>query len=492
VTGDQPEESARRAADILLSPLLALDELGFLAQIRVTYSAKPNGRSHSPSCLQRGKNAAESATASLTDFRVHLHHERACRTCGGADLPELSPEQRADVSRLAQLLPDREEEARREAEAERAAAARVRAADVIDERASRILNGWDWGLREERRRAEGRSAGTLTAMTNCSEGQKCGAKAEVSFDPHTLEVRFKCLVDQTHSWMAGSDDDSWELWKYSAEVRYDALALIAPAIADGDDSWIQVYGTRAHDHRTTIEALRAFDEVNPQPTGLCLNVRCGLCDRPMPLYESDPGSKIPPGYSCDHRHADGLYHHVDKANVDDVVDRLLHRRLNGRFRWALAAELAPAAKSLAAYVDYLKAKIETYDVHIGVAKADRSLSRRRARLTLQLEQVRAIQEQGVFAVAELDMFVRSPWRAASSHGRESFTDLGRALLVERVVCHREDIQVVTRLDEDTALHRKLRAEELREQIAAAQADLQELEEELVELGESAPDRLESR
>jgi hypothetical protein len=125
VTGDQPEESARRAADILLSPLLALDELGFLAQIRVTYSVKQNGRSHSPSCLQRGKNAAEPATTSLADFRVQLHHERACRTCGGADLPELSPEQRAGVGRLARLLPDCEEEARCKAEAERAAPARM-------------------------------------------------------------------------------------------------------------------------------------------------------------------------------------------------------------------------------------------------------------------------------------------------------------------------------------------------------------------------------
>jgi hypothetical protein len=38
-------------------------------------------------------------------------------------------------------------------------------------------------------------------------------------------------------------------------------------------------GTRAHGHRTTIEALGAFDEVNPQPMELGLNVRCGLCDR---------------------------------------------------------------------------------------------------------------------------------------------------------------------------------------------------------------------
>ncbi|GAA3111621.1 hypothetical protein [Streptosporangium carneum] len=65
-----------------------------------------------------------------------------------------------------------------------------------------------------------------------------------------------------------------------------------------------------------------------------------------------------------------------------------------------------------------------------------------------------------------------------------FTDLGRALLVERVVCRRDDIEVFARFDENSALYRRLlRADEVREQIAATWSQLRRFEEELAGLSE---------
>ncbi len=270
-----------------------------------------------------------------------------------------------------------------------------------------------------------------------------------------------------------------ETWRFADHVKYDALALIAPVIADGDESWIQVYGTRAQDHRTVTAKLSAFDEANPQPLELVLNVRCGLCDQLMALHEWKGRSEM--AYACEHRHADGRYHHTDKETVDDAVDRMLIRRLDDRSHWALAPELAPAPEVLATYVVHLVAKLEIYDAHIGAAKADRLLSGLRARLSAQLGQVREIQEHGAFVVAGLDAFARNPWRSVSTRGLQSFTDLGRAILVERVICHREHVQVSTRIDRGTSIHRRLRAEELREEIAATREELRNLEVELAGL-----------
>ncbi|GLW06004.1 hypothetical protein Misp01_11340 [Microtetraspora sp. NBRC 13810] len=152
VTNNQAGKSSLQVAEILFSPLFTLDELGPLGQIAITCSVKEKGCSHSPSCRQRGKHAAEPTTTSLKEFREHRHHERVCRTCGGADLPALSPEEIASVEKLASLLPPRLEAAQRRAEAERVVVARVRAADALDERARAILDGWEWRLAEERQR----------------------------------------------------------------------------------------------------------------------------------------------------------------------------------------------------------------------------------------------------------------------------------------------------------------------------------------------------
>ncbi|WP_326829350.1 zinc ribbon domain-containing protein [Streptosporangium sp. NBC_01810] len=266
---------------------------------------------------------------------------------------------------------------------------------------------------------------------------------------------------------------------YAAPAEYDALALVVSVIAEDASAWHEVYGTRAHDYRMTTAALQAFDEANPQPLDLGLNIQCGLCERRMSFHEGDPDSRLPAAYSCNHKHDDGRYHRVSSEDVDDAIDRHLRSRLRGRRHWVLAPELAPEPELVAAYADHLNAKIKTYDDHIGAAKLDRFLARERARLTKQLEQVRGVQEHGVFVVADLNTFADDYWRSTSAPDRA--TELGRALLVESVVCYRSSIRVVTRFDDHTALYRRLRTEELRHEIATARAHLSELEEELHEL-----------
>ncbi|MER6826894.1 hypothetical protein ABT352_12985 [Streptosporangium sp. NPDC000563] len=486
MTNNQAGKSSLQAAEILFSPLLTLDELGPLGQIAITYSVKENGCSHSPSCRQRGKHAAEPTTTSLKEFRGHRHHERVCRTCGGADLPALKPEEIASVEELVLLLPPRLEAAQRRAEAERVVVARVSAADALDERARAILDGWEWRLAEERQRAERRSADVLSAVTRCSEDRTCTAEADVSFDPRTLKVDFRCRINPMHGRMAW-DDETYEVWKQWNEVEYDTLALIASLIAEDDSCWSEVYGTRADDWRAVTAALRAFDEANPQPMDLSLNVRCGLCGRRMALHERESRADVPSVYACEHRHTDGRFHHEEKTDVHRVVDRVLLDTLNGRFFWVTAPELAPAPAALVAYADHLTAKIATYDAHIGAAKADAALSRQRTDLVARLEQVGMIKEHGVFAVAGLDALVREPWRGGSSRDDGVLTDLGRSLLVDRVACHRDGIEVFTHLDEGTALYRRLYAEDLRKEIRVARSRLQMLEDELTELEETPAD-----
>ncbi|MBF8187840.1 hypothetical protein ITP53_19290 [Nonomuraea sp. K274] len=481
---NQAGKSSLQVAETLFSSLLTLDELGPLVDIAITYSVKENGCSHSPSCRQRGKRAAEPTTTSLKEFRGHRHHDRMCRTCGGADLPALKPEEIASVEQLALFLPPRLEAAQRRAEAELVVAARVRAADALDERARAILDGWERKLAEERQRAEGRSADVLSVATGCCEDGMCTAEADVSFDPRTLKVDFRCRANPMHGRLAWKDDETYEIWKHWDEAKYDTLALIASLIAEDDPCWSEVYGTRADDWRAVTAALRAFDEANPQPMDLGLNVRCGLCSRRMALHERESRADVPSMYECGHRHTDGRFHHEEKADVHRVVDRVLLDALNGRFSWVTAPELAPAPAALVAYADYLTAKIATYDAHIGAAKADAALSRQHTDRVARLEQVGMMQEHGVFAVAGPDALVREPWRSRSARDDGVFTDLGRALLVDRVVCHRDGIEVFTRLDEGTALYRRLYAEDLRQEIRVARAQLQMLEDELTELEET--------
>ncbi|MFC5824434.1 hypothetical protein [Nonomuraea insulae] len=484
MTSNQVGKSSLQVVEILFSPLLTLDELGSLGQIAITYSVKENGCSHSPSCRQRGKRAAEPTTTSLKEFRGHRHHERMCRTCGGADLPALKPEEIASVEELAPLLPPRLEAAQRRAETERVVVARVRAADALDERARAILDGWEWRLAEERQRAEGRSADVLSVATGCYEDGTCTAEADVSFDPHTLKVDFRCRANPMHGRLAWKDDETYEIWKHWDEAKYDTLALITSLIAEDDPCWSEVYGTRANDWRSVTVALRVFDEANPQPMDLGLNVRCGLCGRRMALYERESRADVPSAYACGHRHPDGRFHREEKADVHLVVDRALLNALNGRFSWVAAPELAPAPAALVAYADYLTAKIATYDAHIGAAKADAVLSRQHTDQLARLEQVGMIQEHGVFAVAGLDALVREPSRGRPARDDGVFTDLGRALLVDRVVCYRDGIKVFTHLDDGTALYRRLYAEDLREEIREARIRLQMLEDELTELEET--------
>ncbi|GII96735.1 zinc ribbon domain-containing protein [Sinosporangium siamense] len=466
------------AVDILLSPLLALDEIGSLAEIHITYEVKQNGRSHSPSCRQRGKRTNSPMTTSVREFRAQGHHEQACRTCGGGDLPVLTPDQETSVRQLATLLPEREKAARREREAQRAAAVRLQVAEVIDRRAHEVLRGWASRLADERRRIQGQPVQVLTATTACSQEGECVAEAELSINTQTLEMRFRCPDHPGHGrYELGGEPK--EVWMFSAPAKYDALALIVAVIAEDAGVWNEVYATRAHDYRVTVAALQAFDEANPQPLDLGLKVTCGLCERRMSFHDEELNSRLPPTYYCDHKHDDGRYHHVSKEDVDDAIDRHLRSRLRGRRHWLMAPELSPAPELVAAYADHLKAKIKTYDDHIGAAKADRFLAHERARIATRLEEVRRIQEHGVFVVAGLDTFADGHWRSTPASDRA--TELGRALLVDRVVCGRSNIRIVTHFDDHTALYRRLRSEELQREIATARVHLSELEEELAEL-----------
>ncbi|MEV5892252.1 hypothetical protein [Nonomuraea fuscirosea] len=487
MTNHQAGKSNLQVREILFSPLLTLDELGPLGHVAVTYSVKENGCSHSPSCRQRGKRAAEPTTTSLEEFRGHRHHERMCRTCGGADLSALEPEEIASIEELALLLLPRLEAAQRRAEAERLVVARVRAADALDERARAILAGREWRLAEERRRAEGGSADVLSTVTRCREDGTCTAEADVSFDPLTLKVDFRCRANPLHGRLAWTDEEILEVWKHWDEVVYDTLALIASLVAEDDPCWSEIYGTRADDWRAVTAALRAFDEANSQPMDLGLNVRCGLCGRRMALHEREGRADVPSMYGCEHRHTDGRFHREEKVGVHRAVDRVLLDALNGRFSWVTAPELAPAPAALAAYADHLTAKIATYDAYIGAAKANADLSRQRTDLVTRLEQVVMVQRHGVFAVAGLDALAREPWRGRVARDDGVFTDLGRALLVDRVVCHRDGIEVFTHLDEGTALHRRLYAEDLRKEIRVARIQLEMLEDELAELEETPAD-----
>ncbi|WP_066366163.1 zinc ribbon domain-containing protein [Herbidospora mongoliensis] len=457
------------AVSVLLSPLLNSDELGSLAEVLITFEVNRSGRAHSPTCRRRGKSAG-GGTVGIGEFRLQGHHIRACRMCGGGDLVEPTPDQAAVAQRLATLLPGREEEARRQRESERAAAARRRSADAVDKRAGNVLDEWSWRVDEERLRLRDEPARELTVTTTCAGRDECGADADLLIDTRTLKMRFRCHADSAHGRreIGGELED---IWMYGEPTRYDALALIVTVIAGDDDAWKEVYGTRAQDYRSTVAALRSFDEANPPPLDLGVNVRCGICDRRMSFHEAIPDSKIKAAYYCDVRHSDGRYHRVYKEEIDVAVGRHLRLELRGRSHWVVAPELAPEPESVAAYADRLAAKIQVFDRHIGAAGSDESLGRERALLVSRLAQARDIQERGVFAAAGLDSY----W-----HGDQT-TELGRALLIDRVGCDRAGIDVVSHFEEGTDLYRRLRTEELTGEINGLRAHLSALEEELDEL-----------
>jgi hypothetical protein len=71
-----------------------------------------------------------------------------------------------------------------------------------------------------------------------------------------------------------------------------------------------------------------------------------------------------------------------------------------------------------------------------------------------------------------------PWSTINPH---SFSDLARALLTERVEVTETTIDVVMRFDEETPLHRTLRAREIREELAEMRRREAELTAELAAL-----------
>jgi hypothetical protein len=467
------------AAQALCSPLLSDDEIGELAGLAITFRANQNGGAHAAGCRYISAKAADAETMTIAAFRAADPGRRPCRACGGGIMEPLSAEQREQVQALILVWQARLERERQDEEARFRLLAQVRRADVIDERARRIIDGWDWYLDREREAAAGFPDSVLSSAVTCPD---CGAEAAVTFGPRTLRVLFTCPQDAGHGYLRlpGEDREPLAAWGRGGR-EYVAIALVAQVLAGGDNTWSRVYGTRAEDYRATAGALAAFDAANPEPMRLAPDVRCGDCGNTMNVHapvDLGRGDREEAIYDCGIRHEDGRYRHYNKDGVDTAIDRELVRLLRRHPSWAAAPEIAPSPAALAQYADYLTKKIAIYDTHIGAARDDPGLSRQRARLDDTLRQVTAIREQGALAVAGLTGHQAGRWYLGV---QGTFTDLARALLTARVEVSQSGITVFTPFDSGTPLYRTLRTREIREELADLQRRQQELTEELAGL-----------
>jgi hypothetical protein len=467
---------------MLTSPLLTDGEIGELAGLAITLRANQNGGTHVVGCRNLSSKAGDAESVTIAAYRAADPERHPCRVCGGGTIASLSAEQDEQVAALGVVWKSRLEQEREKAAAQRRWEELTRRADVVDERARRIVDGWHWDLEKEREAAKGYPAESVSAPVTCRD---CGATADITFEPRALQVRFTCSQDAEHGFLRlpGDEDDPLATWGRDGR-KYVAIELVAPVLAgDDDDTWSQVYGSRASDYRATVEALAAFDAANPEPMRLTPDVRCGDCGNAMSLYIRpglDRGDRDEAVFSCGIRHEDGRRRSRKKADVDAAIDRELLFLLRHHPSWATAAEIEPSTEALAGYASYLTVKISAYDEHIGAASKDPELSQQREALEAALRQVGAMQVQGPFAVAGLAGNHAWGWYI---RGEENFTDLARALLTIRMEVSQKTIEVRTPFDAETALYRTLRSREIRDELADLQRRQHELADELTELGE---------
>ena len=467
---------------VLTSPLLADDEIGELAGLAITLRANQNGGTHAVGCRSLSSKAGDADTVTIAAYRAADPARHPCRVCGGGIVAPLSAEQDEQVAALGLVWESRVEQERENAAAQRRWEELVRRADVVDERARHIVDGWDWYLEKERDAAKGYPAESVSAPVTCPD---CGAAAVIAFEPRVLRVGFTCSQDAGHGFLRLPGEEREPLADWGRGGReYVAIALVAPVLAGDYDCWSQVYGSRVGDYRATAEALAAFDAANPEPMQLTPDVRCGDCGNAMSLYiPSGSGRGVDRDearFSCDVRHEDGKYRNRKKSDVDAAADRKLLLLLRLHPSWATAPEIEPSPEALAGYAHHLTAKISAYDDHIGAASKDHWLSRQRAELETVLKQVRAMREQGSFAVAGLAGAHPTYWYIP---GEPNFTDLARALLTTRIDVSQETIAVATPFDAKRPLYRTLRTREIRDELADLERRQHELADELAELGE---------
>jgi hypothetical protein len=164
----------------------------------------------------------------------------------------------------------------------------------------------------------------VSADVTCPD---CGAIAAVTFEPRALRVCFTCPEGAEHGYfrLRGEDDEPLRTWN-RGELGYIAIALVAPILAGDDDTWNQVYGTRAADYRATTDALAAFDAAHPEPMRLTPDIRCGECGNAMNPYTTTfPGDGRKSYYERGTRHPDGRYGRFEKDEVDAAIDGALLR-----------------------------------------------------------------------------------------------------------------------------------------------------------------------
>jgi hypothetical protein len=463
---------------VLSSPLLRDNEIGELASLTITFRVNQNGGTHAAECRHVSVRAADTETLTIAAFRAAGSGRRPCQACGGGMIVPLSAEQSERIAGLALVLEPRLQQERESVAARRRMQELIRRADVIEERARRIVDGRNWDLEREREAAAGYPASVVSADVTCPD---CGAIAAVTFEPRALRVRFSCPEDAGHGYfrMRGEDDEPLPTWKHTWR-GYVALALVAPVLAGDDDTWRQVYGTRVDDYRATTDALAAFDAANLEPMRLTPDIRCGECGNAMDSFTiTDPGGRKESYYECGTRHPDGRYGRCKKDDVDAAIDGTLLRLLRQHPSWAGAPELEPSPATLAQYADYLASKSEAYDAHIGTASRDPDLSGQREELASKMNVVNAIREQGALAVAGLMSYRPSLWFSAAE---PAFTSLGRALLTTLVRVGEKKVSISTPLDAGTPLYRTLRAREIRDELTELARRQRELAEELAELG----------
>lgn len=466
------------AIRVLSSPLLSDDEIGELASLTITFRANQNGGTHAAGCRHVSARAADAETLTIAAFRTAGSGRRPCQACGGGILASLSAEQRKQIAGLAPVLGTRLQQERENAAARRRMQELIRRADAIDERARQIVDGWHWYLEREKDAAAGYPATVMSADVTCPD---CGAAAAVTFEPRALRVCFSCTEDAAHGYfrMRGEDDEPLPTWNRE-EPGYVAIALVAPVLAGDDDTWRQVYGTRAADYRATADALTAFDAANPEPMRMTPHIRCGECGNAMDSSTiTGPGGGKESYYGCGTRHPDGRYGRSGKGDVDSAIDAALLRLLRQHPSWAAVPHLEPSPATLAQYADYLAAKIKLYDANIGAAGQDPGLSRQREELANKMNTVNAIREQGALAVARLTSYRPGPWLSATE---PVFTTLARALLTTLVKVDENKITISTPLDAGTPLYRTLRAREIRDELTELERRQRELAQELAELG----------
>jgi hypothetical protein len=354
---------------VLSSPLLSDEEIGELANLTITFRANQNGGTHAAGCRHVSARAMDAETLTIAAFRTAGSGRRPCQACGGGILASLSAEQRERIAGLGPVLETRLQQKRENAAARRRMQELIRRADAIDERARRIVDGWHWYLEHEREAAAGYPVGVVSADVACPD---CGATAAITFEPHALRVCFSCPEDAGHGYfrMRGEDDEPLPIWNHE-ELGYVAIALVAPVLAGDDDTWRQVYGTRAADYRATADALAAFDAASHEPMRLAPDIRCGECGNAMnSLTITGPGGGKESYYECGTRHPDGRYGRSKKDDVDTAIDGTVLRLLQQHPSWAAVPQLEPSPATLAQYADYLAAKIKAYDTNVGAASQD--------------------------------------------------------------------------------------------------------------------------